>query len=319
MKVANYLSLLATGLSLFVANAMAETDEPAAGQQSRLLKRLETSAITKQKGAILFANGKPTSCEVALNSNLMGYVAANCLSYMPDGSADMSKKYQVMVSDGTTTSLGMFDVSSATPHFKYDPATFANNLAFLKFNTGATRLWKNYIGANRADWTSKFFVSRGVNNGSPMPAWNPAQAVVESGDITAQCASASPLFASNTNDFVCTSQVVTTSSACALPYSSMYGVRDPDLAVAALYSHSVIIGDGLCKYTQIYNYYTLLSSYLEWGGNVAKATIYLYVADGKYVNNNNPNYSMVTPSGKPTGLVVGGDLSGNSPKPSPSS
>ncbi|KAJ2347130.1 hypothetical protein GGH91_001955, partial [Coemansia sp. RSA 2671] len=78
---------------------MAETDEPAAGQQSRLLKRLETSAITKQKGAILFANGKPTSCEVALNSNLMGYVAANCLSYMPDGSVDMSKKYQVMVSD----------------------------------------------------------------------------------------------------------------------------------------------------------------------------------------------------------------------------
>ncbi|KAJ2239168.1 hypothetical protein GGI13_008113 [Coemansia sp. RSA 455] len=317
MKVANYLSLVTTGLSLLVATAMGETSVPAAGQQ--LVKRLATTAITGQKGAVLFANGKPTSCEVALVSNLIGYVAANCLSYSADGTVDMSQNYQVMLSDGTTTSLGMFGVYSATAHFKYDPTTFANNVALLKFNSGGTRQWKNYIGANRADWTSKFYVSRGVANtgGSAMPAWQPAQAVVEAGDVTSQCAAASPLFASNMNDLLCTTQVITTSSSCALPYSTIYGVRDPNLAVAGLYSHSVIIGDSLCKYTQIYNYYTLLTSYLEWGGNVAKSTIYLFVADVNYVNNNNPNFSMVVPSGKPSGLVVGGDLSGNSPKPIP--
>ncbi|KAJ2062489.1 hypothetical protein GGI17_002381 [Coemansia sp. S146] len=296
---------------------MGETSVPAAGQQ--LVKRLATTAITGQKGAILFANGKPTSCEVALVSNLIGYVAANCLSYSADGSVDMSQNYQVMLSDGTTTSLGMFGVHSATAHFKYDPTSFANNVALLKFNAGGTRQWKNYIGANRADWTSKFYVSRGVANtgGSAMPAWQPAQAVVEAGDVTSQCANASPLFASNMNDLLCTTQVITTSSSCALPYSTIYGVRDPNLAVAGLYSHSVIIGDSLCKYTQIYNYYTLLSSYLEWGGNVAKSTIYLFVADSNYVNNNNPNFSMAVPNGKPSGLVVGGDLSGNTPKPTP--
>ncbi|KAJ1672227.1 hypothetical protein GGF38_000190 [Coemansia sp. RSA 25] len=337
MKVANYLSLVATGLSLLVATAMGETTTTtnpanAAGQhvQRRYVKRLATSAISGQRGAILFANGKPTSCEVALISNLLGYVSANCLSYnAANGSVDMTPNYQVMLSDGTTTSLGMFSVHSATPHFKYDPTTFANNVALLKFNSGGTREWKNYIGANRADWTSKFFVSRAVTNspGSPMGSWLPAQAVAESGDVTAQCAAASTLFASNVNDLLCTSQVASSSSSssaggatCALPFSSVYGVRDPDLAVAALYSHSVVVGDSLCKYTQIYNYYTLLSNYLEWGGNVAKSTIYLYVADFKYTNNNNPNYSMVVPSGKPsvTGVVVGGDLSGNSPKPTPS-
>ncbi|KAJ2317748.1 hypothetical protein GGI00_006721, partial [Coemansia sp. RSA 2681] len=260
MKVAHYLSLVATGLSLLVATAMGETTTTttpanAAGQhvQRRYVKRLATSAISGQRGAILFANGKPTSCEVALISNLLGYVSANCLSYnAADGSVDMTPNYQVMLSDGTTTSLGMFSVHSATPHFKYDPTTFANNVALLKFNSGGTREWKNYIGANRADWTSKFFVSRAVTNspGSPMGSWLPAQAVAESGGAT-----------------------------CALPFSSVYGVRDPDLAVAALYSHSVVVGDSLCKYTQIYSYYTLLSNYLEWGGNVAKSTIYLYVAD----------------------------------------
>ncbi|KAJ2742220.1 hypothetical protein GGI20_004643 [Coemansia sp. BCRC 34301] len=333
MKVANYLSLVAAGLSLLVTNAMGETTTSAnaAGQhvQRRLVKRLATSAITGQRGAILFANGKPTSCEVALISNLFGYVSANCLSYnKADGSVDMTPNYQVMLSDGTTTSLGMFSVYSATPHFKYDPTTFANNVALLKFNKGGVREWKNYIGANRSDWTSKFFVSRAVTNtpGSPMGTWLPTQAVVESSDVTAQCSAASSLYASNINDFLCTSQVANSASSsssggatCALPYSTVYGVRDPDLAVAGLYSHSVIVGDSLCKYTQIFNYYTLLSNYLEWGGNVAKSTIYLYVTDLKYTNNNNPNYSMVVPTDKPsvTGVMVGGDLSGNSPKPKP--
>ncbi|KAJ2836714.1 hypothetical protein FBU31_001298, partial [Coemansia sp. 'formosensis'] len=77
MKVANYLSLVATGLSLLVATVMGDTDVPAAGQQRKLVKRLATTAITGQKGAILFSNGKPTFCEVALVSNLYGYVAAN--------------------------------------------------------------------------------------------------------------------------------------------------------------------------------------------------------------------------------------------------
>ncbi|KAJ2813173.1 hypothetical protein H4S07_000884 [Coemansia furcata] len=296
---------------------MGDTDVPAAGQQRKLVKRLATTAITGQKGAILFSNGKPTSCEVALVSNLYGYVAANCLSYAPDGSVDMTKNYQVMISDGTTTSLGMFGVYSATPHFKYDHTSFANNVAMLKFNAGGTRQWKNYIGANRSDWSSKFYVSRAVANtgGSSMPAWLPTQAVLDAGDVTSQCASASPLFASNMNDLLCTAQVTTTASACALPYSSIYGIHDPNLAIAALYSHSVIIGDSLCKYTQIYNYYTVLSNYLEWGGDIVQSTIYLYVADFTYINNNNPNYSMVVPSGKPSGLVVGGDLSGNSPQP----
>ncbi|KAJ2003917.1 hypothetical protein GGI04_002613 [Coemansia thaxteri] len=321
MKVARYLSFLATGLSLLVATATGvSANGDAAGQQGKLVKRLATSAITGQKGAILLKNGNPTSCEVALISNLLGYVAANCLQYSSDGSVDMSPNYQVMISNGTTLSMGMFSVYSATAHFKYDPATYANNIALIKFNAGAPRQFKNYIAANRNDWSTTFFVSRAVTNGT-QHAWIPTQVATPGNDVTGQCANASPLFASNMNDLICTSQTTVSTStnggSCALPYSSIYGIHDPDLAIAGLYSHSVIVGESLCKYTQIYHYYILLSNYLEWGGDVAKSTIYLYVADMTYVNNNNPNYSMVISGGSSSigSIVVGGDLSGNSPNP----
>ncbi|KAJ2267909.1 hypothetical protein GGH14_005919, partial [Coemansia sp. RSA 370] len=169
--------------------------------------------------------------------------------------------------------------------------------------------WKNYIAANPNDWKSEFYVKRTISGSS----WAMPQVQESTGAAPADCANASPIYAANTKDFLCTDKFTTATQdgkTCASPFGTVYGVADPDLAVAAIYSHSVVIGDSLCSSTKVYSYYTVLSNFLEWGGAVAGSTIYLYTPDMNYKNNDNPNYVMNDPSGDATisGLQIGGDL-----------
>ncbi|KAJ1721588.1 hypothetical protein LPJ53_003899 [Coemansia erecta] len=307
MKVFTYLSLALSGALMFAGNASA------AGQH-RYVKRLETSAISGQHGAVLFSGDTATTCEVALVSNLIGYVAANCLQLTPGTNEPTNPSgYSVMISDGSTANVGKYNVDFIKVHPSYDPASFANNIALIKFNSGNPLTFKNYIAANRVDWLSEFYVQRGVVSNAPNSFAQP-QVVVNSGDVSSKCSAVSTLYGANLNDFLCTEQILVSTDNgknCAAPYSSVYGVRDPDLAIAGLYSHSVIVGgDSMCNYNQVYNFYTLLSNYLEWGGNTAQSTMYLYVADNNYINNDRSSYSMVIPTVAPVvnGTIIGGDL-----------
>ncbi|KAJ1735805.1 hypothetical protein LPJ61_000354 [Coemansia biformis] len=296
-----FLSHLAVGVSVLVACA--------AGQQEHV-KRLEMGRVLDMKGAILVKNGSPTTCELALNSEKVAFVAAACLDYKPNSNiVDSSARYQVMLTYDGKKNRGIIDVNSAIAHPKYNPRTFANNVAILNLEPGNQGQWRNYIAANPKDWQSLFYVDRKVTTSG---VWAAPQIIQSSATGSPQCASASSLYAANSVDFLCTSQTVN-KGGCSAPYGGVYGVRDPDLAVAALYSHSVIVGGDLCSSTQIYNYYTVLSNYLEWGGAVSRSTIYLYTADKSYVNNNNPNYHMVEPSAADNinGMIVAGDLNTN--------
>ncbi|KAI9481741.1 hypothetical protein LPJ78_004842 [Coemansia sp. RSA 989] len=305
MRGIGVLSRLTVGLSLFAASLAT-----AAAGQHTVVKRLETSSVLGMKGGILVKNGTPTTCELALVSNKLAFVAANCLEYKPNSNIlDDSASYQVMVSDGGTGNVGTFSVESTEAHPKYNPITFANNVAIVKFSGGNDVQWKNYIAANPSDWSNEFYVKRSVSGGS----WAMPQIQDSTGGAPAECGKASPLYASNTKDFMCTNKFTTTNKdgkTCASPFGTVYGVHDPNLAVAAIYSHSVVVGDSLCDSSTVYSYYTVLSNYLEWGGAVAGSTIYLYTEDMSYINNNDPNYAMVDPSGEPSisGLLVGGDL-----------
>ncbi|KAJ2121867.1 hypothetical protein IW147_003856 [Coemansia sp. RSA 720] len=281
----------------------------AAGQQA-IVKRLETASVMGMKGAILVKNGQTTTCELALISNKLAFVAANCLDFEPNSNiVDTTSTYQVMVSDGGTGNVGTFTVASTQSHPKYNPKSFANNVALLRFDGGDGVQWKNYIAANPNDWKSEFYVKRTTSGSS----WAMPQVQESTGAAPAECANASPIYAANTKDFMCTDKFTTASQdgkTCASPFGTVYGVADPDLAVAAIYSHSVVIGDSLCSSTKVYSYYTILSNFLEWGGAVAGSTIYLYTPDMNYKNNDNPNYVMNDPSGDATmsGLLIGGDL-----------
>ncbi|KAJ2844174.1 hypothetical protein J3B02_005046, partial [Coemansia erecta] len=286
----------------------------AAGQHS-FIKRLDTARALDMKGAILFKDTTATTCEVALVSNLIGYVSANCLDFEKDTTTlNNSTSYSVMLSDSGTTTLGKYNVDTITVHPKYDPKTFANNLALLQFNSGNPLQFKNYIAANEGDWLSTMYVRRGVVTSAPN-TWSVPQVANGTQGAPDKCAQVSALYEANTNDLMCTEQILVSDQEgkkCAAPFGSIYGVHDPDLAIAGLYSHSVIVGgDNLCNYGQVYSFYTLLSNYLEWGGNTAQSTMYLFVANQNYLNNVVSGYSMKVPTEAPavSGLVVGGDLS----------
>ncbi|KAJ2303280.1 serine-type endopeptidase activity protein [Coemansia sp. Cherry 401B] len=301
------LSRLTVGVSLLMASMAA-----AAGQQT-FVKRLDTSSVMGMKGAVLVKNGSPTTCELALVSNKLAFVAANCLDYQPNSNIlDTSSTYQVVVSDGGTGNVGTFKVASTQAHPKYNPGTFANNVAIMRFDGGDDVQWKNYIAANPSDWKNEFYVQRTYSGNT----WAMPQVQQSSGAAPSECSAASPIYAANTVDFMCTDKFTTSAkngTNCPMPFGTVYGVDDPDLAVAALYSHSVVVGDSLCGSTAVYSYYTVLSNFLEWGGAVAGSTIYLYTADMSYVNNNDPNYTMKDPTGDATisGLLIGGDLNSN--------
>ncbi|KAJ2157747.1 hypothetical protein GGF46_004280 [Coemansia sp. RSA 552] len=314
MKGLNVLSYLTVGIvGLLAGNA-------AAGQHT-FAKRLETTSVNGMKGAVLLKNGQPTTCELALVSNKLAFVAANCLAFQPNSNIlDTSATYQVMVSDGGTGSAGTYKVVSTESHPKYNPISFANNVAIVRLDdstvtadsTGNSTEWRNYIAANPADWTSQFYVRRALAGSN----WAMPEVVEGATSPPSECSAASPLYAANTKDMLCSS-AMSQGGGCATPYGTVYGVHDPDLAVSALYSHSVIVGESLCKSTAVYNYYTILSNYLEWGGAVAGSTIYLYTADMNYVNNNDPNYKMqdLTQEATVGNLIIGGDLNTAEAKP----
>ncbi|KAJ2773614.1 hypothetical protein IWQ56_000919 [Coemansia nantahalensis] len=293
------LSHLAVGASVLVASA--------AGQQT--VRMVDAARVQGMKGGILIKNGAPTTCELALNSDKVAFVAAACLDFQPNSNiVNPSAKYQVMLTGGGTTSMGAVNVNSVVAHPMFNPRTFANNVAILNLEQGSQGEWRNYIGANPSEWQSLFYADREVTSSG---SWTAAQAVQASTMPAPQCAANSALYAANAVDFLCTSQTMRRGS-CAAPYGSVYGVKDPNLAVAALYSHSVIADGDLCSGTQITNYYTLLSNYLEWAGAVSRVPIYLFADNKKYVNNNDPNYRMREPAADNfSGMLVGGDLNTN--------
>ncbi|KAJ2693791.1 hypothetical protein H4R19_005975, partial [Coemansia spiralis] len=66
------LSHLAVGASVLIAGAAA---------QQAVIKRVDAASVQGMKGGILIKNGAPTTCELALNSEKVAFVAAACLDF----------------------------------------------------------------------------------------------------------------------------------------------------------------------------------------------------------------------------------------------
>ncbi|KAJ2375116.1 hypothetical protein H4S02_008331 [Coemansia sp. RSA 2611] len=244
-----------------------------------------------------------------------GFVSAACLDFM-DSTAktvNMSTTYEVMLSDGLTSSVGKFKASKITPNPNYDPASFANNIAIVEFaNTGSS--FVNYIASWRDDWTNLYFVRRSLDNAT-QTTWNqPALTTYAVNSDVSQCASANPLFQLNEQDLLC-NQLSTSSimnASCSIPYASMYGVVDPNAAIGALYSHSAIYGQGnFCNGNKVFNYYILMQNYVHWAmGVIGQKAPVFHTRIAEYTENLDPNYSMKIPTTNVTDgiYVYGGDL-----------
>ncbi|KAJ2672443.1 hypothetical protein IWW42_002808 [Coemansia sp. RSA 1085] len=308
MKLGTSLLTLAAGLSSVLAGSVGEVHYPT------LFRRNGTEDLQSFKGAVLLKNGEQTSCEVALMYSTFGFVSAACLDYT-DASAktiNTTTNYEVAISSGLTSTYGRFRASKVTPNPGYDPVSYANNIALVEFESNGSE-FVNYIASWRQDWVEFYYTRRSLSNAASS-TWNsPATTMYNAQPDLNACAQANTLFMYNQKDLIC-NELSTPSimnASCSIPYASIYGVNDPNAAVAALYSHSAVENDGsLCGNEKVYNYFIVMQNYVHWAMSIMgkKAPVF-HTRIPEYTEVLDPGYSMIIPKSSVEGVAVyAGDL-----------
>ncbi|KAJ1831065.1 hypothetical protein LPJ63_004533 [Coemansia sp. RSA 2711] len=243
---------------------------PAQALPQRLSKRAVSAGdMANFRGAILVKNGAPTTCELALIDNKAAFVAATCLSLSGKRLKDDSTRYEIYFdgAKGNRPAKVTVDASDISIHPKFNPNTYSNNLAILQFSFTEQSSWVNYIAAYRGEWTDIAYVRRQVSANND---WSTPR-VRSYAQTDANCDRASGLFRYNEATLMCAriyTPSTVTSSSCNMPYGSVYGVTSSSMAIAGLYSHSVVYGTGMCGGSATFHYYVVLTEYLPYARTV---------------------------------------------------
>ncbi|PIA14383.1 hypothetical protein COEREDRAFT_88772 [Coemansia reversa NRRL 1564] len=331
MKITNYLLALVAGLS--IANATDYVSQTLSNEKSQdtksahlvdnylLRRRQETTGslsgkldsipdiqrFSSIKGGMLMKNQEQTLCEVALVNQRLGFVAASCLEYTDNQfNVDPLIRYVVTMSHNTKDYYVSQIVESVKVNPNYNPITFENNIALLFLETNTVIQFQNTIADWASDWNQLYYVHRSLTD-SVLMSWNEPYITVSnrSSEITTNmeaCSAASSLYANNQGDFLCSSTTLTYYYArdCNIPYGTVYGVNNDNVAAAAIFSHTAVYGDGgFCGTGKLINYYLILRNYIKWAEQVSglKINVYHSANAAGYTPSSDPNYSMKLPSG----------------------
>ncbi|KAJ1883495.1 hypothetical protein LPJ66_011027, partial [Kickxella alabastrina] len=283
------------------------------GFAANFTKRTVTSSnlINDFRGAVLILAGVQTSCEIALFNTQFGATAASCFIFKSDGSVDNNKDFKIAINSPTDGTSKMFTLDSIDVHSNYNPSTYANNIAFITFNTKNSQSWYAFVGANPAEWNSVLYSHRKMTSVKEK-TWGSTSAAFLSSN--SECSANSNLFSSNSNTMLCVTSAVTSpmNSNCRLPYGTGWGVMQPDdLSVSAIYSHSVITGDSLCQTTGTsYHYYTMIYPYIAWAKKKLDIDIDTFWLDDSFSPNSDKSFSMKNAAGaSKSGIkLVSGDF-----------
>ncbi|KAJ2722499.1 hypothetical protein GGI07_003275 [Coemansia sp. Benny D115] len=267
--------------------------------------------INDFRGAVLIHAGLQTSCEVALIDTQNGFVAASCLKILSTGKADDNEDYKVAIFDPVGQTSKMFTLDRIDVHPKYDQSTYANNIAIIGFNTGNSQSWVAWVGGHRTEWNNIFYTNRAMTS-VLKKTWDTSYAA----DIAtnSNCGAASNLYKSNSDWMTCITQAPASrvQSACLTPYGTAWGVYQPnDLAVSAIYSHSVTTSSSLCQTTgTVYHLYTMLQPYIKWATNIAGRDMNLFWKDSSYSYSGSRSFAMSSVGGSSISgaKIVTGDL-----------
>ncbi|KAJ2441298.1 hypothetical protein GGF42_007340, partial [Coemansia sp. RSA 2424] len=176
------------------------------------------------RGAQLLISSTATSCELGVIDSSAVFVAASCLALTSSGSEDNSIDYIVAINGIGGSGNGRFSVESIILHPQYNPSTFANNIAILKFRKSSPISWYQPIGYDRQGWNDVYYSSRTLSN-PRTPSFN-SPSVASIGGTDGGCATASNLYNSNRDWMLCITQTTTSSvnGKCQLPYGAAWGV-----------------------------------------------------------------------------------------------
>ncbi|KAJ2083959.1 hypothetical protein H4R24_000402 [Coemansia sp. RSA 988] len=259
-----------------------------AGHPANLTRRDTISDnLSNYRGALFVVASAQTSCEMALIDSCSGFVAASCLTFKSDGKADNNIDYRVAI-DGmgneksTVNSVTMVDV-----HPNYNPSTYANNIAVLHWGDPKEVSWHQEIGQDRSSWDNTLYTRRTMSSVNDASWSTPSVLKLSGSDPVNGCSSASNLYNSNKDWFLCIAQTTKSiaNSNCQTPYGMAWGAYESDsVAVAAIYSHSVIYdGNELCGNTgNQYHYYTMLQPYVDWSSEMTGRKTKTYASDSSY-------------------------------------
>ncbi|KAJ1963799.1 hypothetical protein GGI12_001836 [Dipsacomyces acuminosporus] len=269
MKHSLWFSVLA--LSLWTSSTLGE-------ELIDLRKRLvQISRVSEFRGALLVANKQQTTCDIALLDNRSGYIAASCFK-LKGNKVDYSQKYEVYVDNGRNMAPSSFKVDGVAIHPSFNATTFANNIAVIKFNQAEKSLWKSYLAGYRPEWDDLYYARRTLADIKDME-WNTPAAYAQFKDSDG-CADASELYRNNLNGTMCITASTPSiyNKDCRIPYGSVYGIMQPgDMAIAALYSHSVVYGKDMCGDSRQFHYYTVIANYISWGAELNSLSISVFV------------------------------------------
>ncbi|KAJ2559661.1 hypothetical protein EV175_000235 [Coemansia sp. RSA 1933] len=278
------------------------------------------SAISSYPDGVLIIDGEQTSCMVALVSESFGFVSAACL--MPSGDTTAIPASRMKLAINGLQSAGQISVSDAVVHPSYDPSTLANNIGIVYFdvNSGGKSNSGNSssVAAAKCDITKTYLERRTLSSLSPM-TWNSPPTIIPfSSNSDDVCDIGSPVYAANKDAFICNNDVANPGSglsSCALPLGLGYtAITGSSALPSAVYSHSVVFGDGLCSGSKMVHYYIIISNYLAWGAQVAQ-TLKAQGASAKSASIA-ADYSMTTPSeAVPVIEVYSGNLYSQVPVP----
>ncbi|KAJ1726842.1 hypothetical protein LPJ61_004924 [Coemansia biformis] len=253
------IRLLLLAITLLVASIVS----PARASDSRGVD------LADYRGGLLIRNGQQTSCEVALIDGTSAFIAATCVTD-GNGNIDTSASYQIYV-DSRIDKLGArapLLSSAITVHPRFDPSTFANNIAIIRYSLEPSKQWHINVAIARSEWEGSVYMRRRMNNMDKMDWASTSTGRKDMSD--ADCAKSYGLYGANNDDFKCTSDTAPRmmDSACGVPYGTYYSIMQDRAYLAGIYSHSVIDGDTLCSSKNAVHYYTLVSNYIAFAQKV---------------------------------------------------
>ncbi|KAJ1958364.1 hypothetical protein GGI12_004754 [Dipsacomyces acuminosporus] len=280
-------------------------------------------ALTVFKGGILFIDGKQTSCELGILSSKASFVSANCLKYRSGRDVDQSPKYEVYISGDFYGPASHYPVENITVHPKYDPATFANNLAILQYNSAVTATSPASILTDENGWDQKLYGQHSYDKDKSQVLSRPV--LFDSMYDYTYCGKDSALYKDNAVDLFCANDTMVSpvNTSCQVPYGVVYGVYGSTLYQLGLYSHSVFYGDeDMCHVNHRVSIYTQIGSYWSFAMNVLQNKAYTRNNTAVKPWKADPSYALKPPYGSDPkdAKYVGGDFYARQAKvPQPSS
>ncbi|PIA13573.1 hypothetical protein COEREDRAFT_89470 [Coemansia reversa NRRL 1564] len=287
----------------------------AAPSYANIAKRgkVDPSTNSYNNDALLLISGKQTSCSVAVISQIHGLAPANCLT---DDKDKTITNDQLAVAIYGDKSSQVVEVRSVTIHPQYNLETLANNIAVVVFSISGSDGTNSKVPLTSKTWDKRYFFRRTLSDPT-VPKWNNPLTDVIDEKSKELCTVASPIYAANTEDFICSNSTAAPNdiTTCMLPYGMGYAVKSKDTVPIAVYSHTVVFGDGLCSDSKQVSYYTVLSNFLTWASDVANIQAkQLSLSVAKDAGNldadsGNKEYQMKTPINPvPMVKIYGGDL-----------